>query len=77
MATYTTGKINNPNKKLEATKSAGSKGVKPGVNPKANAATSASSKGSGKANTPPKNAIPEGKYGKMMKKSGMVKAKRK
>ena len=35
MAAYTTGKMNNPNKKVQAGKKAGSKGVKPGVNHKA------------------------------------------
>jgi hypothetical protein len=77
MATYTTGKIKNPNAKLEAGKKAGSKGVKPGVNTKVYAANSATGKSSGGVNTAPANAIPAAKYGKMMKKGGMVKAKAK
>jgi hypothetical protein len=58
MAAYTTGKINNPNAKLQAGKKAGSKGVKSGVNPKATAAKKATGKSSGKVNTPPKKANP-------------------
>jgi hypothetical protein len=37
----------------------------------------ATSKGSGKANTPPSKATPTAKYGKMMKKGGAVKRKKK
>jgi hypothetical protein len=58
MAAYTTGKMNNPNTKVQAGKKAGSKGVKPGVNPKATAAKKATGKSSGKVNTPPKKANP-------------------
>jgi hypothetical protein len=58
MAAYTTGKMNNPNKKIQAGKKAGSKGVKPGVNPKATATKKATGKSSGKVNTPPKKANP-------------------
>jgi hypothetical protein len=75
--TYKTGGMVNPNAKLQAVKSAGSKGVKPGVNPKAVAAKKATGKSSGGVDTPPKTAIPAAKYGKMMKKGGMVKAKAK
>lgn len=77
MATYTTGKINNPNAKLQAGKKAGSKGVTPGVNPKASASKIATSKGSGKVNTPPSKAVPEAKYGMTMKKGGMMRTKKK
>jgi hypothetical protein len=59
MAAYTTGKMNNPNTKVQAGKKAGSKGVKPGVNPKATAAKKATGKSSGKVNTPPKKANPD------------------
>ena len=58
MAAYTTGKMNNPNKKVQAGKKAGSKGVTPGVNPKAAATKKATGKSSGKVNTPPKKATP-------------------
>lgn len=58
MAAYTTGKMNNPNAKLQAAKKARSKGVKPGVNAKITAAKKATGKTSGKVNTPPKKATP-------------------
>lgn len=58
MAAYTTGKMNNPNAKVQASKKAGSKGVKPGVNSKVSAAKKATGKTSGKVNTPPKKANP-------------------
>lgn len=37
----------------------------------------ATSKGSGNANNPPSNATPTAKYGKMMKKGGAVKRRKK
>ncbi len=77
MATYSTGKIKNPNAKLQAAKSAGSKGVKSGVNPKATAAKRATGKSSGGVDTPPKSAVPSAMYGRTMKKGGMVKTKKK
>ena len=72
-----TGGMVNPNANLKATKVAGSKGVKSGVNPKVSAAKKATGKSSGGVDTPPKKAVPAAKYGRMMKKGGMVKAKKK
>jgi len=66
MATYSTGKIKNPNAKLQADKSAGSKGVKSGVNSKVTASNTAT--GPGKRSKAPKKAIPQAKYGMAMKK---------
>ncbi len=67
-----TGGMVNPNAKIQAAKSAGSKGVKSGVNPKAVAAKKATGKSSGGVDTPPKTAVPKAKYGmsitKMKKK---------
>jgi hypothetical protein len=60
---YKTGGMVNPNAKLQAAKSAGSKGVKSGVNPKATAAKKATGKSSGGVDTPPKTAVPKAKYG--------------
>jgi len=72
-----TGGMVNPNAKVQAAKVAGSKGVKPGVNPKAVAAKKATGKSSGGVDTPPTKAVPSAMYGRMMKKGGMVKAKKK
>ena len=69
MATYTTGKIKNPNANLQASKKAGSKGVTPGMNPKAVAAKKATGKSSGGVDTPPKTAVPKAQYGMTMKSS--------
>jgi hypothetical protein len=77
MATYTTGKIKNPNANLQAGKKAGSKGVKSGLNPKVDAAKKATGKSSGGVDTPPSKAIPSAMYGRAMKKGGMVKTKTK
>ena len=63
-----TGGMVNPNAKLQAAKSAGSKGVTPGVNPKAAAAKKATGKSSGGVDTPPKTAVPKAKYGMSMTK---------
>lgn len=57
MATYTTGKLNNPNAKLQAVKKAGSNGVKSGVNPKATASKVAKGR-SGGTSVAPKKAVP-------------------
>jgi hypothetical protein len=65
---YKTGGMVNPNAKLQAAKSAGSKGVTPGVNPKAAAAKKATGKSSGGVDTPPKTAVPKAKYGMSMTK---------
>lgn len=56
-AMYKTGGMVNPNAKLQAAKSAGSKGVKPGVNPKAAASKVAKGR-SGGTSTAPKKATP-------------------
>ena len=56
-ATYKTGGMVNANAKLVATKSAGSKGVKSGVNPKA-AASSTAKKPSKPRSKAPKKAAP-------------------
>lgn len=70
-ATYKTGGMVNPNAKLQAAKSAGSKGVKSGVNPKADASKVARGR-SGGTSAAPKTAVPKAKYGmsitKMKKK---------
>lgn len=70
-ATYKTGGMVNPNAKLQAAKSAGSKGVKSGVNPKAAASKVARGR-SGGTSAAPKTAVPKAKYGmsitKMKKK---------
>jgi hypothetical protein len=60
---YKTGGMVNPNAKIQAAKSAGSKGVKSGVNPKAVAAKKATGKSSGGVDTPPKTAIPKAQFG--------------
>jgi hypothetical protein len=67
-ATYKTGGMVNANAKLVATKSAGSTGVKSGVNPKA-AASSTAKKPSAARSKAPKKAMPKAKYGMTMKKS--------
>jgi hypothetical protein len=68
-ATYKTGGMVNPNAKLQATKSAGSKGVKPGVNPSASASKVAKGR-SGGTSSAPKTATPKAKYGTTIKKYG-------
>ena len=55
--TYKTGGMVNANAKLQATKSPGSKGVKPGVNPKA-AASKTAKKPSASRSKAPKKATP-------------------
>jgi hypothetical protein len=65
--TYKTGGMVNANAKLQAAKSAGSKGVKSGVNPKAAASKVAKGKVGGVSKVP-KAAMPEAKYGMTMKK---------
>lgn len=57
MANYTTGKINNPNAKVTASKVAGSKGVKSGVNPKATVQKVAKGRVGGTSKAP-KTAVP-------------------
>ena len=68
MAAYTTGKMNNPNTKVQAGKKAGSKGVKSGVNSKVTAQNTAKGWSGGKGNNAPKTALPMAKYGMTMKK---------
>jgi hypothetical protein len=58
MAKFTTGKINNPNAKVTASKVAGSKGVKSGVNPKASAQKVAKGRVGGTSSAP-KTAVPK------------------
>lgn len=65
---YKTGGMVNPNADLKATATAGSKGVKSGVNPKA-AASSTAKKPSKPRSKAPKKAVPKAKYGMTMKKS--------
>ena len=65
--TYKTGGMVNPNAKLQAAKSAGSKGVKSGVNPKAAASKVARGR-SGGTSAAPKTAVPKAKYGMSIKK---------
>jgi len=57
-----TGGMVNPNAKLQAAKSAGSKGVKSGVNPKAAASKVAKGR-SGGTSAAPKTALPKAQYG--------------
>jgi hypothetical protein len=66
-----TGGMVNSNSKVSALASAGSKGVKSGVNPKASASKVA--KGPGKRSSSPKTEIPKAMYGRMMKKGGIKK----
>ena len=65
-AKYKTGGMVNTNTKVKALLSAGSKGVKSGVNSKVSA--SKSTKGPGKRSTAPKVAVPKAKYGMVMRK---------
>jgi hypothetical protein len=62
-----TGGMVNSNAKVSALKSAGSKGVKSGVNPKAAASKVAKGR-SGGTSTAPKTAVPKAKYGMVMRK---------
>ena len=64
--TYKTGGMVNANAKLVATKSAGSKGVKAGVNPKA-AASNVAKKPSKPRSKAPKKALPKAAYGMSVK----------
>ena len=64
---YKTGGMVNSNAKLQAAKSAGSKGVKSGVNPKASASKVARGR-SGGTSTAPKTATPKAKYGMTVKR---------
>lgn len=66
-AKYMTGGMVNPNAKMQAQKSAGSKGVKSGVNSKATASKVAKGR-SGGTSAAPKTAIPKAKYGMTLKK---------
>jgi hypothetical protein len=62
-----TGGMVNSNAKVSALKSAGSKGVKSGVNPKAAASKVAKGR-SGGTSSAPKTAVPKAKYGMSMRK---------
>ena len=62
-----TGGMVNSNAKVSALKSAGSHGVKSGVNPKAAASKVARGKVGGKSSAP-KTAVPKAKYGMVMRK---------
>lgn len=64
---YKTGGMVNPNAKLQAAKSAGSDGVKSGVNPKASASKVAKGR-SGGTSAAPKTATPKAKYGMAVKR---------
>lgn len=64
---FKTGGMVNSNTKVSALKSAGSKGVKSGVNPKASASKKATGR-TGGTSTAPKTATPKAKYGMMMRK---------
>lgn len=64
-----TGGMVNPNANLKATATAGSRGVKSGVNPKAAASKVARGR-SGGTSSAPKTATPKAKYGMTMKKYG-------
>ena len=63
---FKTGGMVNPNAKLQASKTAGSKGVKSGVNPKAAASKRATGR-SGGISTAPKTALPKAQMGKIVK----------
>lgn len=65
--TYKTGGMVNANANLKATKSPGSKGVKPRVNPKAAASKVAKGR-SGGTSVAPKTATPKAKYGMAIKR---------
>jgi hypothetical protein len=62
-----TGGMVNSNTKISALKSAGSHGVKSGVNPKAAASKVARGKVGGTSSAP-KTAVPKAKYGMVMRK---------
>ena len=62
-----TGGMVNSNAKVSALKSAGSHGVKSGVNPKAAASKVAKGKVGG-ISTAPKTAVPKAKYGMSMRR---------
>jgi|LakMenE01Jun11ns_1017448.scaffolds.fasta_scaffold9935470_3 hypothetical protein len=64
---YKTGGMVNANAKVSALKSAGSHGVKSGVNPKAAASKVAKGKVGGMS-TAPKTAVPKAKYGMSMRR---------
>jgi hypothetical protein len=64
---YKTGGMVNSNAKVSALKSAGSKGVKSGVNPKAAASKVARGRVGGTSSAP-KTAVPRAKYGMVMRK---------
>ena len=64
---YKTGGMVNSNAKVSALKSAGSKGVKSGVNPKAAASKVAKGRAGGTSSAP-KTAVPKAKYGMSMRK---------
>jgi len=64
---YKTGGMVNSNTKVSALKSAGSKGVKSGVNPKAAASKVARGRVGGTSSAP-KTAVPKAKYGMVMRK---------
>ncbi len=66
---YKTGGMVNANANLKATATAGSKGVKSGVNAKATASKVARGR-SGGTSTAPKTATPKAKYGMSVKKYG-------
>ena len=62
-----TGGMVNSNKKVTALKSAGSKGVKSGVNPEAAAQKFPKGRSGGRS-TAPKGAVPKAKYGMVMRR---------
>ena len=64
---YKTGGMVNSNAKVSALKSAGSHGVKSGVNPKAAASKVAKGRVGGTSSAP-KTAVPKAKYGMVMRK---------
>jgi hypothetical protein len=66
-----TGGMVNPNAKLQASKKAGSKGVKSGVNPKAAASKVAKGR-SGGTSAAPKTALPKAQMGKIVKMTSKV-----
>jgi hypothetical protein len=67
MKKYKTGGMVNSNLKVSALKTAGSKGVKSGVNPKAAASKVAKGRVGGTSSAP-KTAVPKAKYGMSMRK---------
>jgi hypothetical protein len=70
---YKTGGMVNANANLVADKTAGSKGVKSGVNPKASASKVAKGRVGG-TSVAPKKATPKAKYGMTMKSGGTKKS---